>query len=79
MNDDENHSLGIIQTDDEIYRDRAQLSLRLRSLKIYVPDPEDDYYWQSFILDLSLFSEEGLLGEPQHNFGDPRQFIESSD
>lgn len=59
QNDDENYSLGIDRTRDEIYRDRTLLSLRLSRGNIYAPDPEDDDCWQSFILDLSLFSEEG--------------------
>lgn len=79
INDDEDYSPEIDRTPDEIYRDRARLSLRLSKLNIYAPDPEDEDYWQSFILDLSLFSEEGLLGEAQYHFGDPGQFYEPPD
>ena len=70
VNDDKDYSLGIDRSPDEIYCDRARLSLRLIKLNIYAPDPGDDDYLQSFILDLSLFSEKGLLGEAQYHFRD---------
>lgn len=79
QNDDENYSLSTDRTLDDIYRDRVRLSRKLSKLRIYAPDPDDDENWPPFVFDLSLLSEEGLLGEAQRHFWDPRHFHEPLD
>lgn len=67
------------RTLDNIYRDREQLSSKLRKFRIFAPDPWDPKNWIPFIQGLIPLSKEGKLDEARRRYGDPKQFRKPSD